>query len=128
MRFGRALSARLASVPDARNENVFRLHHDIIAHDIAGRAEANYDLTYTSILSGRAHSGKFLQSINCRPDQRQSAPRGIGISLIEKSSQSLDIQCGVVRKKNHPTLRGCGRGSSSAEPQLATHALTSSGG
>jgi len=51
---------------------------------------------------------------------------GIGIVLIEKGSQSLDILSGVGRKKDHPTLRGCGRGSSFADLQLAIHALTSS--
>jgi len=91
-------------------------------------AEADHDLADVSILGLHAQCWKFLQSLDRGPDQRQCAPCGTAISLIEKGSQSLDILHGVGRKKDHPTLRGCGRGSSSADPQLATHALTSSSG
>src|SRR5258708_22488544 len=113
-------------MPDARDENVCCLRNNSIANDIAGRAEADHDLADVSIFGPHAQGRKFLQSLDRGPQQRQCAPCGTGISLIEKGSQSLDILHGVGRKKDHPTLRGCGRFSSSADPQLATQALTSS--
>jgi hypothetical protein len=48
--------------------------------------------------------------------------------LIEKQTQSLDVLNGVGRKQDHPILRAAGRGSSFAEPQLATQFFTSSSG
>ena len=91
-------------MPDARNENVCCLRNNSIANDIAGRAEADHDLADVSIFGLHAQRRKFLQSLDRGPYQRQCAPCGAGISLIEKGSQSLDILHGVGRKEGSSDL------------------------
>src|SRR5581483_10824919 len=63
-----------------------------------------------------------------RPNRQQCSLGCVGIFLIKKASQSLDVVNSLGRKQDHPILRGAGRGNSFAEPQLATQAFTSSSG
>jgi hypothetical protein len=115
-------------MPNARDKNVTRLGKNNVAHNVTRCAKADYDLANVSVFRGHPERRKILQSVYRRPNHRQRTSCGVGILTVEKSSKPLDVFYGVVRKEDHPTLRACGRGSSSADPQLATHALMSSSG
>src|ERR1043166_6928325 len=123
-----ALNARFASMPDASYEDVVCSGYRDVSNNVGGGAEADYDLADVCISGPHPQSRKFLQSLDCRPDASQRTLCCLVILMAEKTMQALDVHHGVGRKSDHPILRGCGRGNSSAEPQLATQALTSSRG
>src|ERR1700754_2758610 len=108
----------LAAVPYARDEDVTIRGQGSITHDVARPAKPDHDLTNVGVSGRHPQLRKFLQSLDGRPNRCQRAPRRIRIVLVEKGPQSLDVLNGVGGKKDHPILRGAGRGSSFAEPQL----------
>jgi hypothetical protein len=124
------LFARLASLPNAgdEDENVVPCGRRGIARNVSVGAKTNDDLADIGVFRGHAETGKVLDPLKRGPDRCERAFRGIGIVALKEGPQSLDVLSGVGRKQDHPILRGCGRGSSSGDPQLATHALTSSRG
>src|SRR6267142_4456304 len=115
-------------MPDSRDENISCLVKNGVAYDVARCAEADHDLTNVWVCSWHPECREVLQSFNCGPYERQCAPCGARVCMIEKGSESLDVLYGIARKEDHLSLRGCGRGSSSSDPPLATQALTSSNG
>src|ERR1700704_3856801 len=78
----RSSGSRLASMPYSRNEYVVICGQGGGSHDVSGRTKPDHNLANVGVLDRR-------------PDRRQCASRGVGIPLIEKGSQSLDVLDGV---------------------------------
>src|SRR5437867_3695379 len=92
-----ASNARLSSMPNPCDENIFRLWVNSVANNVTRRAEADHDLTDLTVFSRHPEGRKILQPLDGSPDQRQRASCGLRVRILEKCSQSLDVRDGVAR-------------------------------